>query len=1055
MLTVLGQAGVGKTALVAQLARQAAPLYDAVVWRSLRQVPPPELLLQELITFLSGQQSLTPTLPNLMKQLRRQRCLVVLDNVDAVLQTDRSDHQYRPGCELYSELLQAMGAAQHSGCLIITSREPPIESATASTTDGAVRCLSLTGSGDIGQGILGAKGLIGDATQRRDLSQQYDHNPLVLKIIAASIHDLYGGDLGLFLAQEVRIFGGVRWLLDQQFQQLSELERAICYWLTINREWTSVDDLVADLIPAVSDREVLQALETLHWRSLIEQAGDRYSQLPVVMEYVLENLLDGLYAELVGATALPRLAANNRSPAQLQLPLVKTTVRDYIRQVQVRLILHPLIERLRRGFSSLEVLEQQLQVVLNQLRPLEEWTQQGYGTGNCIDVLSYLGVDLTGYDFSGLPIWQAYLQATPLPRVKFDGAAFRQSRFADVFGIVLAVSFSPDGECLAMGDSSGTVRLHRPSDLQTQLLFEGHSSRVMSLSWSPDGQRLASASMDGSVRLWNVRTGQAIATLVGHQNLVMSVSWHPDGTRLATGSEDHTVRLWEAATGAARDVWSGHTDSVRSVSWHPDGQTLASASADGTVRLWDITTGDSQVLSGHHDSLWAVDWSPDGQWMASGGEDGIVCLWQPHTDRVTQILHGHTEWVWDLQFSPDSRCLASGSRDRTIRLWEVASGTSLKVLDAHPTGVSALCWHPQQPLLASGGIDQVLRLWDTHSGHSLMFLQGYTTSVWSLAWNPIASSAAHPSELATGHQDGSLWLWRRGTEEPVRRLKGHERQVWQVAWCPDGERLASSGEDGWVHIWQASQGKHLHGLRGHHHDRIWTVAWNRDGNLLASGGADAAICLWNPITQYCLQSWQAHASDVMTLQFSPDDQWLASGSEDQTLRLWNLTTGKLGLTLAGHQDRITQLQFHPNGSVIASASEDRTIRLWQVTTGDCLTSLQGHTNRIWGLQFSPDGQKLVSVGTDGTVRIWDVRTHLCETVLTDHDSLLWTVGWSPDGATLAIGGEDGAVKLWSVPEQRWVGTLRGERLYEGMQLPGATGLSQAAIAGLHKLGAQG
>jgi WD40 repeat protein len=1059
-VAVLGRAGMGKTVLVAYLARQVAPLFDAVIWRSLRQVPPPELLLQELVTFLSGQQSLPPTLPTLMEQLRRQRALIVLDNFDAVLQIGRPDGQYRSDCEAYGDLIQAIGAAQHAGCLLVTSREKPLDMAMANAVDGSVRLLPLTGSMAVAEGILNAKGLIGDEAQRRLLSQQYNHNPLVLKIVAASIHELYGGDLGLFLAQDVRIFGGVRWLLDKQLQRLSALERSISYWLAINREWTHADDLVADLLPAASRREVLQALETLRWRSLIEQQGDRYSQLPVIMDYVLEHLLDSLYAELVGVTPLPQLDANQSSPAVLPLPmisqyaLVKTTVRDYIRQGQVRLILSPLVERLRQGFASLDALEQRLQVVLHQLRPLEQWTQQGYGTGNCIDVLSYLGLDLTGYDFSGLPIWQAYLQATPLHRVKFGGASFHQSRFADVFGIVLALSFSPQGEYLAMGDSSGTVRLHRPTDLQTQVLFEGHTSRVMSISWRPDGQQLASASMDGTARLWNVHTGQALATLVGHENLVMSVSWHPDATVLATGSEDHTIRLWDPDTGEPRGVWRGHTDSVRSVCWSPDGRSLASASADGTVRLWDWATGESQVLLGHRDSLWAVDWSPDGQWIASGGEDGIVCLWQPHVDPAPKILPGHTEWVWDLQFSPDSQSLASGSRDRSIRLWEVATGATIKVLDAHPTGVSALCWHPQQPLLASGGVDQVLRLWDPASGHSLMFLQGYTASVWSVAWNPSVTLGVERPELATGHQDGSVWLWRRGTGVPVRRLSGHQRQVWQVAWSPDGDRLASSGDDGWVHLWNAAQGEHLHGLRGHHHDRIWTVAWSVDGNLLASGGADAAICLWNPVTQHCLQSWQAHASDVMTLQFSPDGQWLASGSEDQTLRFWNLQTGQLGLTLAGHQDRITQLQFSPNGALVASASEDRTIRIWQVTAGECLSILQGHENRVWSLQFSPDGQKLVSVGTDRTVRIWDISTSTCETVLSDHNSLLWTVGWSPDGETLATGGEDGVVKLWSVAQQRWVGTLQGDRLYEGMQLQRVTGLSQAAIAGLQKLGAQ-
>ncbi|WP_017296512.1 AAA family ATPase [Nodosilinea nodulosa] len=1057
-VTVLGLGGVGKTTLVAHLAHRVAPQFDAVIWRSLRQAPPFELLLGELVTFLSDHQSLEPILPNLMEQLRRRRCLIVLDNLDAVLQTGSPAGHYQPGYEAYGELLSAVGSASHASCLVLTSREKPFDVAIAAADSAPVRIFALTGSATVTEGILQSKQLTGSEAQRQALSQHYDHHPLVLNIVAASIEDLFGGDLGLFLAQEMRVFSGVRWLLDQQFSRLSDLERTVSYWIAINREWTSAEELVADLLPGANRAEVLQALESLRWRSLLEQEGDRYSQQPVIMEYVLAHLLDAIYDELSGATPLPRLAAAN-SPALLPLPmfsryaLVKTTVRDYVRQAQVRLILKPLAERLRSAFGAPEALEQQLQRVLALLRPLEQWTQQGYGTGNWIDLVTYLGLDLTGYDFSGLPIWQAYLQTTPLHRVRFTGAHFRKSRFADVFGIVLALAFSPDGQRLAVGDSSGSVRIHGTSDLQTQSLFVGHSSRVMSVDWSPSGQLLASASMDGSARLWNTHTGQEIAVLEGHENLVMSVRWHPTGALLATGSEDHNVHLWDAATGELRQVWRGHTDSVRSVCWSPDGSTLVSASADGTLRLWDLGTGESQVLTGHSDSLWAVEWSPDGQWLASGGEDGTVRLWQAQGDHAVQVLVGHTEWIWSLRFSADSRRLASGSRDRTIRLWDVATGTRVKVLKAHPMGVSALGWHPHQPLLASGGVDQLLRLWDTDSGHALRFLQGFTTSAWAVAWNPCATLAADRPELASGHQDGSVWLWRRGTGVPLRRLNSHARQIWELAWSPDGETLACSGDDGTVQLWNTTTGNPIKSLRGHRHDRIWAVAWSPSGHLLASGGGDAAICLWDPTTHYCLQCWQAHASDVVALQFSPDGQWLASGSEDQTLRFWDLKTGELGLTLAGHTDRITQIQFSPSGALMASASEDRTIRLWQVSTGECLSILQGHDNRVWDIQFSPDGQKLISGSTDRTARIWDLSTGVCETILSNYECLLWSVGWSADGQTVATGGEDGLVKLWSVAEQRWIATLRGDRLYEGMQIQGATGLSAAAIAGLQKLGA--
>jgi WD40 repeat protein len=1058
-VALLGLGGVGKTSLAVRLAQSLTNQFDAVIWRSLRHAPPPEILLEELVLFLSDYQSLDHSLSSLMTQLRSQRCLVVLDNFDSVLQTQEQAGVYRPGYEAYGDLLTAIGAASHPSCLLLTSREKPMDVAFSLTAEGPVRVMTLTGASQIAEDLLQSRSLAGSPAQRQLLSQRYDHNPLVVKIVAASIDDLFDGDIGLFLAQSVSVFSGVRRLLDQQFTRLSELELTISYWLAINREWTSPEDLTADILPSVSLAEVLQALESLRWRCLIEQRRGRYTQQPVIMEYVVERLLGELLGELrqVGQPEPDR--ADSPSPWERLLnfsryALVKTTVRDYIRQSQERLILEPLAKRLTMASGSLAMLEQQLQTVLQQLRGVEGQLQQGYGTANLLDLLIHLGIDLSDYDFSRLPIWQAYLQATPLHRVNFQGASFRQARFADVFGIVLALGFSPDGQCLALGDSGGSVRLHNATDLQTQRILHGHTSRVMSVAWSPDGQQLASASMDCTVRLWNVHTGQELAILQGHQNLVMSVSWHPDGGILATGGDDYAIYLWDVAAGCLQQVWEGHTDSVRSVSWSPDGQTLASASADGTLRLWRLATGESQVLEGHTDSLWAVEWSRDGQWLASGGEDGTIRLWQQDGEPTQRVFLGHREWIWALRFSPDGQYLASGSRDCTIRLWDLATDTTTQVLKGHHQGVSALGWHPQQPLLASGGVDQVIRLWDTGSGHALRFLQGYTTSVWSVAWNPRAAELADDyPDLASGHQDGSIWLWQRSSGAARRRLPGHSRQVWQVAWSPDGTTLASCGDDGTVQLWNVKQGRRLQTLRGHQHNRIWTVTWKGDGSLLASGGADAAIRLWDPLTQQCVQAWQAHASDVLTLQFSPDGQWLASGSEDESLRLWDLKTEQLVLTLVGHRDRITQLQFSPDGTQLASASEDRTIRIWQLSTGQCLQVLQGHDNRVWSVGFSPDGQQILSGSTDRTIRIWQLSTGTCEAVLTEHGSLIWSVDWSQDGQTLATAGEDGLVKLWSLPDYCCTHTLQSDRLYENMNLQDITGLSQATLASLEGLGA--
>jgi WD40 repeat protein len=1059
-ITLLGLGGIGKTALASYLAHQVAPSFEAVLWRSLRHAPDFATLLRESVLFLSGNQTLDYTLPSLMEQLRTRRCLLILDNFESVL--DAGDHagHYCSGYEPYGDWLRTIAEAQHQSCLLLTSREKPAETTLVSEEHN--KLLILTGSSAIAEGILTARNLHSDEAQRQTLGQLYDHNPLALKVVAASVHELFDGNVAQYLAQGFTVPKGLQWVLAEQFARLSELEKTISYWLAINRDWTSIDDLNADIFPVVRRSAILQALESLSWRSLIEHKGDRYTQQPVIMEYVLEQLLEHLWEELAGTRPLiPDASSTSASknhvwPMLSRYPLAKTTVREYIRQRQKQWNLKPLGDRLHRHLQTPANVEHRLKIVLEQLKAVEQPTQQGYGIGNCITLLQAAGIDLAGYDFSQCPIWQTSLQTVSLRQTNFTNAHFHHARFATVFGIILSLDFSPDGAFLAASDSIGTIRIYRVSTAQLHCLCQGHTSRVMAVRWSPDGTRLASASMDRTVRLWNAQTGVTDTLLTGHDNIVMSVSWHPTAPLLATSSDDYTVRVWNTETGNLHQIWQGHTDSVWSVDWSPDGTRLASASVDKTVRLWHLDMDKCQILRGHTDSLWAVEWCPDGQTLVSAGEDQTIRIWDAATGKTRCILNGHQSWIWALRVSPDGRQVASGSRDRTLRLWDLSTGQPLKLLQGHIDGVSAICWHPQGHLLVSGGTDQAIRLWDSQSGHALISFQGQVPTVWSLAWQPTRSlpSRSTAPVLASGH-DGHVCLWEGDTGRLKHRLQGHQLRVWQVAWSPEGQQLASCGDDGTIRLWKGETGQPLQVWSGHQGHRIWSVDWHPNGTLLASGGADAAIWLWDIVTGQCLKVWNAHQRDITTVQFSPDGQWLAAGGDGGEVQLWAVATGEPLAIWEGHGDRITRLRFSPCGRLLASASEDRTIRLWQVPSGQCDRILRGHENRVWSVDFSPDGRTLASGSTDRTVRLWSVASGGCEAVLNQHNSLIWAIRWHPDGQTLVTAGEDGCIHIWGLPDFAHLKTLTSDRLYEGMNLSGVTGLSRATLISLKQLGAIG
>ena len=80
----------------------------------------------------------------------------------------------------------------------------------------------------------------------------YSGNPLALKIVAETIVDLFGGEIGLFLAGGTLIFGSITDLLDEQFARLSALEQSVLCWLAIAREPVTLDELQALLVAPMS-----------------------------------------------------------------------------------------------------------------------------------------------------------------------------------------------------------------------------------------------------------------------------------------------------------------------------------------------------------------------------------------------------------------------------------------------------------------------------------------------------------------------------------------------------------------------------------------------------------------------------------------------------------------------------------------------------------------------------------------------------------------------------------------------------------------------------------
>jgi hypothetical protein len=251
-----------------------------------------------LIQFLSNQRVVETDLPKslngkilqLQKYLKSSRCLLVLDDVESILQDNVYAGHYREGCEGYSDLFRRVGESSHQSCLILTGRELPEEVVSLEGKTLPIRSLRLTGlEGKDAQKLLMTKGLTGTELEVRQLIELYRGHPLALKIIATSIKVLFDSEISEFLRQGVVVFNEFRKLLDQQFERLTDLEKRVMYWLAISKEPVSLSKLHDNLVPTISKSWLLETLESLLKRSLIEQKSANFTQQPIVMDYAAER----------------------------------------------------------------------------------------------------------------------------------------------------------------------------------------------------------------------------------------------------------------------------------------------------------------------------------------------------------------------------------------------------------------------------------------------------------------------------------------------------------------------------------------------------------------------------------------------------------------------------------------------------------------------------------------------------------------------------------------------------------------------------------------------
>ncbi|MEG4325276.1 NB-ARC domain-containing protein [Microcoleus sp. herbarium5] len=369
LVALLGMGGIGKTALTAKLGEQLQGEFEYLIWRSLRHAPPLLTILTELNSFASSSpETQLPTtigeqISSLIKSLRDRRCLLILDDWEMILQSGDIAGYYGDGYEGYGQLLQRISEERHQSCLLLLSREKPVEVASLAGETLPVRALQVKGLKPTdAKMLLAAIGFSASENGLDELIQIYRGNPAALKITATTIQELFNGNISQFMGQSSLVIGDIfANLLNEHFQRLSDLGKAVMYWLAIEQQPISWNQLKAKLSAGVSSSELLTVLESLVRRSLIEKelspssVEAKFTLEPVMMKYlthnsieqICQNILEAMEAQSTDKLGLIGSHAFERSP---ELKDTKITQ------------LHPILTKVRERLDLTRINNYQMQL---------------------------------------------------------------------------------------------------------------------------------------------------------------------------------------------------------------------------------------------------------------------------------------------------------------------------------------------------------------------------------------------------------------------------------------------------------------------------------------------------------------------------------------------------------------------------------------------------------------------------------------------------------------------------------------------------------------------
>ena len=294
LIALLGISGIGKTTLILELIKQIETNFNYIIYRSLRFSPTLDITLTNLLKNFPNQgdtyQNIKTQISQLLNCLRQYRCLIIFDDLQILFCSGKIAGQYQTEYENYQIFFQLIAEIDHQSCLILNSREKPIEIAQLETNNKYVRPLILSNLGLAAKQILQNHKLSDEETWE-NLINIYQGNPRWIEFTGTIIQELFDNSVAKFWQWEKVILSESLVIeLNKTFQRITQKEKAIIIQLAQANKPVTLHQI--DKILELSTSDLLNAIQSLKRRLLLDikqEDKTTYFSLNLVWKQYVQN----------------------------------------------------------------------------------------------------------------------------------------------------------------------------------------------------------------------------------------------------------------------------------------------------------------------------------------------------------------------------------------------------------------------------------------------------------------------------------------------------------------------------------------------------------------------------------------------------------------------------------------------------------------------------------------------------------------------------------------------------------------------------------------------